>query len=175
MEEDDLPLTEENFDDTTKEAVLYAALKDGNLTKAHEMLRRGATHEDAFYLVLPIFDRTQADMIKLLVQFGASVNRSMAMQIFKEENVEFSKELVSYIMKYSKNIQVVASIFFCELLRSEFYTGALAEGIIDVLLDQGFRVHEHSIHDDDEAAYHKDGLTPLQMAVKKMRIDVVSK
>lgn len=165
--------TLEDFRETT----LYAAIKDGDVELVREMLKQGANYEDSFYLLLPTMDQHQMEIIKLLVDFGAEVVRSLAVKIFAPENSKYAKELVGHIIKHNKDPKTMARLF-CELLRSNPVVEPHALEICQLMLDEGLNVNNRNIYDDD-ADYgicgNEFAFTPLHMAIKKRRTDFVSK
>lgn len=109
-------------------------------------------------------DEKNTEAVKFLIQNSASVDREGINYIFKLSDSHDFKALVFYIINHYKDVKIMQMIYE-ELIASK-YEGATSVEILELLIDQGLGVNDFI-----------DGLdlTPLHMAVKNKRVDLVSK
>lgn len=124
---------------------LLGAVYEGEANAVRKSLEEGANPnfkpKSCKSLMRLATEKSQTEIIKLLVTYGAVVDRDLAYYIFDEKTVEFSKELVVFIIEHKKDIKTLQLIFYYLNSVTDQDDPAWLE-IFDLLLAHGLPINE---------------------------------
>lgn len=164
-----------------KNKALMKAVEEENSSTVRDLLDQGADPnaffgKDASLLQLAV-RKSNVEIIKLLVQYGANINapemwrkNNLLNYVFDPVNNHYCKELLAHMIKYNDkelihDVYVELADMQCEC------KGPLALEVLDLLLDHGLPIDDFI--KGTTFLYLKDSYTPLQLAVREDKMDFV--
>lgn len=159
--------------ENTKNLELEKAVKKNDSNRVHELLNQDAdpNWRPQFYYRsllhmavdnLTLLNDNYVEIIGLLIQYGAVLDREEIKFIFNLPNTQTTKEVVHCIVK-RKNSAEMRCMMFDELINSQYHVGSSAVKILEILLDHGLPI--------DEAVDGND--TPFYICIVKGKVDFV--
>lgn len=148
---------------------LNEAVKNCDIMKVRELLDR---HPDPrrfidFWSLSWALEKNYLDIFKLLVDYGAILEKKLLRHVFHLKNGQIVKDIITRAVNFNQSIDFV-QICFKELIRSHLTPTSSALEILNILLDNGLPLDD-TIND----------LTPLQHIIipgnlrMKTKIDFV--
>lgn len=151
--------------DNSKILELREAIKNNDLDRLSELVDKNMEWNDelAKLLLHLAVENNNLYAIKLLIQHRDSVDRDEINCIFKLNNNEYLKELLFHIINHYKDVKIMQMIFQ-ELIARKYEDPSSVE-ILELLIEHGLDVNGY---------IGGLNLTPLHIAVKNKRTDLVS-